>query len=236
MKKLFLGTVAAAAVMVGPAVAADMRAPAMKAPPMAAGYNWTGCYIGIQGGGAWQSVKNSFSNSGAPPFTAESDQDGSGGVVGGHLGCNLQTGHWVWGIEGDGEWASIKGDDGGVGGDTNEFKVRWMASVRGRIGVSWDRTLFYATGGVAFIGAQSNVLNAPTESISDTLTGWTVGAGIEHAFAPNFTARIEYRFSDFGTNDFVFPVNSYTERHDVQIHAVRVGLTYKWGGPVIAKY
>src|SRR5262245_42928099 len=190
MTKLLLSTVAAAAVMVGQAVAADMRAPATKAPPRAApGYSWTGCYIGVQGGFAWQRVDNSFSNTGLDPFTAEADQDGSGGVVGGHVGCNLQTGYWVWGLEGDGEWASISGDDNGAGGDTNEFHSRWMASVRGRLGVSVDRTLFYATGGVAFLGARSNVTNAPTESQSDTLTGWTVGAGIEHAFTPNFTAR-----------------------------------------------
>jgi outer membrane immunogenic protein len=237
MKKLLLGTVAVAAVMVGPAVAADMRAPVTKAPPaVAPAYSWTGCYIGIQGGGAWQSVDNSFSASGAPPFTPEADQDGSGGVVGGHLGCNLQTGHWVWGIEGDGEWASIKGDDAGVGGDINEFRTQWMASVRGRLGVSVHRTLFYATGGVAFLGAESNVLNPTTESASGTLTGWTVGAGIEHAFTQYFTARVEYRYADFGTKNFVLPINGYTERHDVQVHAVRFGLTYKFGGPVVARY
>jgi outer membrane immunogenic protein len=239
MKKLLLCSVAAAALMVGPAVAADMRAPVTKAPPraVAPGYSWTGCYIGVQGGFAWQGVNNSFSVTGLDPFTAEGDQDGSGGVVGGHVGCNLQTGHWVWGIEGDGEWASIKGDDGGIGGDTNEFKVRFMASIRGRLGVTWDRTLFYATGGVAFMGARSSVLDpGEQERISDTLTGWTVGAGIEHAFTPNFTARIEYRYADFGEKDFVFPINGYTERHDIHVHAVRFGLTYKFGGPVVARY
>jgi outer membrane immunogenic protein len=80
------------------------------------------------------------------------------------------------------------------------------------------------------MGARSSVLDlGEQEQIRKTLTGWTVGGGWEYAFAPNFTGRIEYRYSDFGTNDFVFPVNGYTERHnDIHMHAVRVGLTYRF--------
>jgi len=104
--------------------------------------------------------------------------------------------------------------------------------------MAFGNSLLYATGGVAFMGARSSVLDpGEGESIRKTLTGWTVGAGWEYGFAPNFSARVEYRFTSFGTENFVFPVNGYTERHnDIDIHAVRVGLTYRFGGPIAPTY
>ncbi len=124
-----------------------------------------------------------------------------------------------------------------------------MGSVRGRIGAAWSHALLYATGGVAFMGAQSSILpgsgNSP-ESVRGTITGWTVGAGVEIGFAPNFTGRLEYRYADFGTQEFRFPVGNYTERHsNIQIQTFLVGLTYRFGdfgkgpvgkGPVVAGY
>jgi outer membrane immunogenic protein len=82
------------------------------------------------------------------------------------------------------------------------------------------------------MGARSAVLDAgEQESIRRTITGWTIGGGWEYAFAPNFSTRIEYRYTDFGTEDFRFPTNDYIERHnDIRVHAVRVGLTYRFGG------
>jgi outer membrane immunogenic protein len=238
MKKFFLATVAI--VIAAPALAADLGArPITKAPVMGApGYSWSGCYIGVQGGWGSMRSKNSFSNSGLPPFTPEGNTDGDGGIFGGHLGCNWQSSQWVFGLEGDGEWSGIKGDDGNVGGDTNELSARWLASFRGRLGMAFGNSLLYATGGVAFMGARSSVLDpGEGESLRKTLTGWTVGAGWEYGFAPNFSARVEYRFTSFGTEDFRFPVNGYTERHnDIDIHAVRVGLTYRFGGPMFARY
>lgn len=238
MKKILLGTVALAALgFAAPAVAADLggRAPVYaKAPAMAvAVYNWTGFYIGAQIGAAWTKAPNSF---GPGVFVPEAAADGSGMKLGGHAGYNFQAGSIVFGIEGDLEWANIKGNDGGVGGDINELKVDWQGSVRGRLGYALNSALIYGTGGWAFAGAKSNVLNAPTESVARTISGWTVGAGVEMMFAPNWTGRIEYRYTDFGNQDFVMPINAYTERFDLTEHAVRVGISYKFGGPVVAKY
>jgi outer membrane immunogenic protein len=87
------------------------------------------------------------------------------------------------------------------------------------------------------MGAESSALNAPTETIRKTLTGWTIGAGWEYAFSPAFSGRVEYRFASFGSENFIYPINGYTERHnDIDIHAVRVGLTYHFGGPLVARY
>jgi outer membrane immunogenic protein len=233
MKKIAFAAAAAVAFASGSALAADLpvRTPYYKAPQRGF-YGWTGCYIGVQGG--WGSLRsnNSFSSSGLPPFTDEENTNGDGGIFGGHLGCRYQYNQWVLGIEGDGEWTGIKGDDGGARGDVNELSARWLASVRGRLGVTYGASLFYATGGVAFMGARSSVLDpGEQESIRRTITGWTIGAGWEYAFAPNFSGRLEYRFTDFGTEGFVFPSNGYLERHnDIRIHAVRVGLTYRFTG------
>jgi outer membrane immunogenic protein len=238
MKKILLGTVALAALgLAVPAVAADIPAKApmySKAPAMVAVYNWTGFYVGLQAGYAWTSAPNAF-NAGAG-FVTESNANGSGWKLGGHAGYNFQTGQVVLGIEGDLEWANIKGNDAGVGGNINELEVRWQGSVRGRVGYAFNNALLYGTGGWAFGGANSNVLNAPTESVSKSISGWTAGAGLEMALAHNFTGRVEYRYTDFGRNDFVMPVNGYTERFDIREHALRVGVTYKFGGPVVAKY
>jgi outer membrane immunogenic protein len=233
MKQIIVAAAAAVAFLGGPALAADLpvRAPYYKAPTAGA-YGWTGCYIGVQGGFGSMRSNNSFSSSGLPPFTAEENTNGDGGIFGGHLGCNFQYNQWVFGLEGDDEWTGIKGNDGGSRGDINELSARWLASVRGRLGVTVGSSLLYATGGLAFMGARSSVLDpGEQEAIRRTITGWTIGAGWEYAFAPNFSGRVEYRYTDFGTEDFVFPSNGYVERHnDIRTHAVRVGLTYRFSG------
>jgi outer membrane immunogenic protein len=231
MKQIIVAAAAALSFAGGSALAADLpaKAPYYKAPQ--GYYGWTGCYIGVQGGFASMRSKNSFKD-GLPTFTAEANTNDDGGIFGGHLGCNLQYNQWVIGLEGDGEWTDLKGNDGGARGDINELSARWLASVRGRLGVTVGASLLYATGGVAFTGARSAVLDAgEQESIRRTITGWTIGGGWEYAFAPNFSTRIEYRYTDFGTEDFRFPTNDYIERHnDIRVHAVRVGLTYRFGG------
>jgi outer membrane immunogenic protein len=231
MKQIIVAAAAALSFAGGSALAADLpaKAPYYKAPQ--GYYGWTGCYIGVQGGFASMRSKNSFKD-GLPTFTAEANTNDDGGIFGGHLGCNLQYNQWVIGLEGDGEWTDLKGNDGGARGDINELSARWLASVRGRLGVTVGASLLYATGGVAFMGARSAVLDAgEQESIRRTITGWTIGGGWEYAFAPNFSTRIEYRYTDFGTEDFRFPTNDYIERHnDIRVHAVRVGLTYRFGG------
>ena len=96
-----------------------------------------------------------------------------------------------------------------------------------------DRTLFYITGGGAFANLEYTYVNAGTarsESFSDTHTGWTIGGGIEHAFTPNWTARVEYRFTDYGSvsNNSLFAFPGFTYKHDPESHAVRGYLTYRF--------
>jgi outer membrane immunogenic protein len=245
MKKILLSTTALV-FMAGAASAADLPRKAPYAAPAAVPYafNWSGCYVGVQGGFTFFNGQNSFSVTGAAPWTPEDNNlTGNGGMVGAHLGCNWQApgSGWVLGLEGDGEWARIKGNDGGIGGQINELSVRWMASARGRVGYAWGRTMWYATAGAAFAGLRSSVLDIGAQEFHqrNDLVGGTVGTGLEFALSQNWSARIEYRFTSFGTRGFNMPLNGYVERHeDIHLHQIRGGFSYRWGGaaPVMASY
>lgn len=220
------------------ASAADMP---MKARPMApAVYDWTGCYIGGQVGYAWARDQNSetvTATGAASIFSPVNSATPSGGKLGGMLGCNWQVaGAWVVGLEGDFEWAGINGGSvvyANTVNDRYETKIRSEGSVRGRVGYAFDRFLAYATGGLAFANIQ-NVYTptggTPVETFSKTRSGWTLGAGLEYAFAPKWTARVEYRYADFGRNTDL-PVTTYagfTESHRLTESAVRLGIAYKF--------
>src|SRR5215210_1835523 len=144
MKRSFVAGLGFLVLAALPASAADLPRGAMpyKAPAMLSQYNWTGFYLGINGGGAWgNSDWNTFATSNSP----------SGGMIGGTAGYNWQGpgNPWVFGIEGDIAWTNIK-DSAVCGGLVCETKNNWLGTVRGRIGYSFDRFLPYFTGGVAF--------------------------------------------------------------------------------------
>jgi outer membrane immunogenic protein len=156
--------IAAAALLIAPiaAQAADLHQPAFKSPAFEPTYaNWTGFYIGINGGYGFGSSDWSGPAIGTSP---------KGPVVGGTLGYNLQTGVWVWGVEGDIDWSDIKGD-AACGIDSCQTKNDWLATVRGRIGYAgWSGLMPYITAGGAAgdIKATESVLGSATK----TRTGW----------------------------------------------------------------
>ncbi len=185
--------------------------------------------------------------------------NGSGIVGGGHVGYNWQSSYWVVGLEGDFEGSSYSGSGSGAGTagglgllpilPTSAFsnyttRIPVQGSVRGRIGVAWDRALFYVTGGAEFANIQDTYTSAVGfDSFSSIRAGWTLGAGVEYAIDPNWSIRAEYRYTDFGRyNDFFTNSNPgfFTTLH-VTDNAVRVGFSYKFDlapppGPVVAKY
>ena len=126
--------------------------------------------------------------------------DTSGFLVGGTIGGNYQWGQFVLGIEGDGDWTNLNGTTfvtGGTGcGPGCETKSDWLATVRNRAGYAFDRILIYGTGGAAFGNLQAAAGTLPFSS--STQTGWTAGGGVEFAFTPNLTAKIEYLYVDLG--------------------------------------
>jgi outer membrane immunogenic protein len=209
--------------------AADMP---VKAPPVAAPpppFSWSGCYIGANVGAKWGSIEGSARHDALAPlfpagtvFPFNSDSE-TGFIGGGQVGCQWQTGSFVWGIEGDFVGTDISRDfivppgGGPLGlflpGDAFSISNDWQASIRGRLGWAWDRFMIYATGGVAWanfqldaalVGVPALGLPALFVSRDKTLTGFTVGGGFEYAFTPNWSVGVEYRFSQFDGNEFGF--------------------------------
>jgi outer membrane immunogenic protein len=257
-RQIFLASVGAIA-FAGSAFAADLpsRAPPpvyLPPPPI---FTWSGLYIGLQIGYAWGRDTANFTtlDPDRPFFPADTSPQGV--IGGGHVGYNLQIAQWVIGVEGavDGTSLSksvfLSGTTGFLHATHPDLTVRSrediQGSIRGRLGIAFDRVLLYGTGGVAFTAITNNYsLGAPfflSQGFSKTRTGWTVGGGIEYAVTNNWSIRAEYRYSDFGRyTDFPFATiaSAPAARHHLTENQVQAGISYKfdsWGpGPVVAKY
>ena len=245
MKKTLL-LVTASFVALGaaaPAVAADLAArPYTKAPPMiAAAYDWSGFYIGINGGGG--SSHNCWTFAGA----SEGCHDATGGTVGGQVGYRWQTGPWVFGLEAQGNWADFTGDNISTlfVGDRNRTRIDAFGLFTGQVGYAWNNVLLYVKGGAAVTDSKYDIFAVPGGGLlasagNDTRWGGTVGVGLEYGFAPNWSVGLEYDhlFMQDRTVNFVtpagLPAGSDTIRQDVDLFTARVN--FKFGGPVIAKY
>src|SRR5215470_17922436 len=249
MKKLLLGIVGVIA-LAAPASAADLAArPYTKAPAMiAAVYDWSGFYIGANGG--WGTSHKCWDGyNGAGVFVgSEGCHDASGGIAGGQLGYRWQAGSWVFGVEGQGDWADLKGRNISqvVPAFTNESKIGAFGLLTGQIGYAANNVLFYVKGGAAvtddrfrsFVTATNALIGTTT---SDTRWGGTVGAGLEFGFSPNWSAAIEYDHLFMGNRTYTFTnINTgaffATDRIKQDVDMVTVRVNYRWGGPVVAKY
>lgn len=226
MKKLLLAGVGMGVLALGvmSANAADIirrrpppPAPVYVPPP----YNWTGFYVGINGGGGFghSTVSDAF---GATGFNT------SGGLVGGTVGYNYQFGHAVLGIEGDGDWSNIRGStsSGICAGVSCEVRNDWLATVRGRLGYAYDRFLPYITGGAAFGDIKTSITGF-NGSTTDK-AGWTAGAGVEAAISGPWTAKIEYLYVDLGKATCGAVDCGVSTDASFHSHVVRVGVNYRF--------
>ncbi|GLH75893.1 membrane protein [Bradyrhizobium sp. SSBR45G] len=236
MKKLLLMTTALV-VLASPTLAADLAArPYTKAPPMmAAIYDWSGFYVGANGGGGWS--HNTWDVVGGG---REGSHDSSGGTVGGQFGYRWQMGQVVFGVEAQGNWADFTGDNlSAVFATRNRTKTDAFGLFTGQVGYAINNVLLYAKGGAAVTSNKYTITNAATgaflASNNDTRWGGVVGAGIEYGFAPNWSVGVEYDhlFMDRQTVSFG-ALGSDSIKQDVDLFTARVN--YKFGGPVIAKY
>ena len=100
--------------------------------------------------------------------------------------------------------------------------------MKGRAGLAFDRSLIYGTGGFAY-GKVRHRYNAPGDitSQTETQTGWVVGAGLEYAFAPSWSAKVEYNYVDLGDGRVQYGPSSYTEFED-KFHVVKAGINYRF--------
>jgi iron complex outermembrane recepter protein len=171
--------------------------PASWAPPAAV--NWTGVYVGVNGGFTYGGSDWTDSVTGGSSDTFST----LGFVFGGTVGANYQAGPWVVGVEGDGDLAESKGwgtftttSSTGLCAGGCITNNSWLATARGRVGYAFDRFLVYGTGGAAFGNIQAHFSNDPvTTSIE---AGWTAGAGVEYALGSGWSAKAEYLFVDLG--------------------------------------
>jgi outer membrane immunogenic protein len=245
MKRLLLATVAIAALgATVPALAADLggRAYYSKAPPAYVTpmpYNWNAFYVGAHAGGAFSSDSN-FNG-------LTTGNNGGGRFLGGfQVGADFQFApNWVAGIEGQYSWLS--GNVGAVfpGGYAYTNDQRGLGSITGRVGYTWGPGLVYIKGGYAYSNNNETVTlgGMPVGFATDGnhRDGYTVGAGAEYMlpFAPNWSAKLEYQYYDFGSSRFTAPtalVPFGTFRTDDQ--TLKAGLNYRfnWSGPAVASY
>jgi outer membrane immunogenic protein len=241
MKRLII--LAAAAITAGavaPAAAADLpaRAPATysKAPAIVeAAYDWSGFYVGINGGGATSSID--WNEDG---FGDEGSHNASGGTAGGQIGYRWQMSSVVFGLEAQGNWADFSGSNVSLQtGLQNQTKIDSFALFTGQIGYAWDRALLYVKGGAAMTDNTYNVFTGPggglVDNASETRWGAAVGVGFEYAIAANWSLGFEYDHLFMGNNDVIFV--SGTGDHineNADIFTARVN--YKFGGPGMTRY
>ncbi|HEY8006539.1 MAG TPA: outer membrane protein [Methylocella sp.] len=255
MRHQFLLASVGAIALAGSAFAADL--PMAPPPPPVPIFSWTGLYMGLQVGYAWDHDSENFGFgptflAPVPFFISSAFSTSPSGVIGGaHIGYNLQINQWVAGVEGSIDGTTInKTVFDPISGSNVGTRAPIQGSIRARAGVAWDRALIYVTGGAAFTGITNGYSNFgiglfSIENISKTRAGWTVGGGIEYAVTNNWSVRAEYRYSDFGHyTDFPFGATVFpgviTFQHHLTENQVQVGVSYKFDSlapaPVVARY
>jgi outer membrane immunogenic protein len=220
MKTYLLATVSGI-VLMGAAQAADLPV-AFKTAPMQEA-SWAGFYVGVQGGvvqheASFNDMDDFMFGTGRPSTLATSK---TGGLAGGYAGYNLQDRSFVYGVEADTSWVGAKAVSRLTNPQFNNFALQqshdisWLATFRGRAGLSFDSTLVYLTGGLAVAGAKEsfnrfNGVNCngcfflPTGALVDgfslnhTQVGWTAGVGFEHMLDRHWTVRGEARYVALG--------------------------------------
>ncbi len=209
--------------------AADL--PAYVPPPPPPVWSWTGPYVGLHVGAVDGDLDGTVDVE--DPIVSERVTTDPNGIMGGiQAGYNYQFDSIVLGLEGDVSFGDV--DDVVyptiVGFPARvEPEIEWMATIRGRLGWAWDRTLFYATGGVAFTDVKAKIDAGPAGSDSDKSSyfGWTVGGGVEHAVSDSISLKAEYLYADFGKEKFSF-FDDYITSDDAKLttHTFRVGVNW----------
>lgn len=256
LRSISLGS-ALTALSISTVSAADLAPPPglIYMPPPA--FTWAGPYVGVTAGYAngfhsFDDLAGAFL--GYPGLANDQSKGFAGGGI---VGFNLQAGSLVYGIEADLSWLGNKSAYVDPNGAVNNFypsetnRLNDLGTVRGRLGLAVDRTLFYFTAGLA-IGevvntAQYNSSKFPTTgtpafNIDSTRAGWVVGSGLEYAMTPNWMIRGEALYAQLNQTiaswtspgSPTFPANAvYNLRFNTSVAIVRAGLSYKfdWFAP-----
>jgi outer membrane immunogenic protein len=265
----------------GSALAADMPVKAPLAP--APIYSWTGWYVG--GNVGWAGERDpgtsNFTDTSPGLFPSatsnpQSNSPSASSAIGGvQAGYNWQiTPRYVLGVEGDWDWlrasygfcrqtsfdsiACLDAPPNGAGFESIASQANWIATARARLGVTWDRFMFYGTGGVAFgdiktteslscldegCGDISTLKLAASSTFDQTKVGWTAGLGVEGFLDPSWSIKAEWLHVDLGNLNETFPTvgnaggtESVVWSRDARFDTVRVGLNYHFNGPLLPSH
>jgi outer membrane immunogenic protein len=223
MKKFVLSTFAAAAALsvAAPAFAADIpgrRAPQGFEPRTIPAFTWTGFYVGLNAGTVWGD------------FTKEGKViDAKTGFTGGlTVGYNQQIGQqFVAGLEADYNYSGLGGRGFAVpSGAVVKGDMTSFGTIRGRLGMSFDRALVYATGGYAFGFSK---ISGPVLSETATHHGYALGVGLEYAFTNNISAKAEYLYMPLsGQSALAIPGAPAGAKTGIDASVIRAGVNYRF--------
>jgi outer membrane immunogenic protein len=226
MTRLLGATAILAACGMGHAYAADavVQEPVVIVEDV---FSWTGAYVGLNAGYGWGDADHL---PGPTSGTGINDLDIDGAFAGGQVGFNYQMNQIVLGGEFDIQWSGIDGSCaagvcGGGGPPATEHEIDWFGTLRGRLGYAAGEWMPYITGGWAFGEATRTTGAGGGASSSNNISGWTLGGGVEWAFAPGWSAKAEYQYIDFGDETYDFPIG-FDPIVDLTVHTVRVGINW----------
>lgn len=253
MRKLLAAAVSLAAIIgagaTAPASAADMAVKAVPPAPLPVIYNWSGFYIG--GNGGWGSSRNCWDFvTAAGLVVADACSDRSGGLIGGQIGYRWQTGGWVFGLEAQGDWADLSNTRLSLIDQRFSTRVRTdgIGLFTGQVGYAWNAALFYVKGGAAVTSNSYDILTTidglSVASANSTRWGGAVGVGFEYGFTPNWSVGLEYDHLFMGDANNSFSVANpivagALNRINQDVDMVTLRINYRFGGygaPIAARY
>jgi outer membrane immunogenic protein len=255
MKKIALVALFAAGFS-APALAADLPGGYFtKAPPMVAAiYNWSGVYVGANGGWSGDSKCWGLVNPGNANGALGCSR-GNGGVAGGQIGYRWQANAFVFGVEAQGDWANLKNSNVSLANSlvTNQSQINAFGLFTAQAGYALNNVLFYVKGGGAVAADKYNGFGTATgiafDQAKETRWGGAAGAGVEYGFLPNWSVAVEYDHLFMGNARDTFfstglgPNNRIAAggiERVVNIHQdvdmVTARINYRFGGPLISRY
>lgn len=203
-----------------PAISANLpsKAPAYFAPF----FSWSGFYVGINGGYGWGTA--SVTDPGVGTFSDRA----TGWLGGGTIGYNYQIGTWVFGLEGDIDYSTVKATDTTVCGAAGcQVRNDWLGTARGRIGYAgWSNWLPYITGGAAY--GDIKFTNPAGTSATDDKFGWTLGGGVEYAFMGSWSVKAEYLYVHLGSVSCSPPTCGTGGSITMPLNIARLGVNYRF--------